>query len=187
MRREPSETSRPRRRWARTTGGLMAGLLLALLALGPAPRAADLPPGLPPDQAPGARVSIDAAKLPLPYATESPANRPETVARPAQPPLRAPAGFVVNLFAEGFGDPRSLLAAPNGDIFVAQSRPGRVLLLRDADGDGRAELTTVFAEGFRRPYGLAIQGDALYVADTEAVWRLGWHPGLTRAEGAARL
>ena len=184
MRRDPSEATCRARRRKRRIAGLAASLLLVLPALGGAARAADQPADLPSDQEPGARVTIDPGKLPLPYATESPANTPERVARPAQPPLRAPAGFVVNLFADGFGDPRSLLVAPNGDVFVAQSRPGRVLLLRDADGDGRAELVAPFAEGFRRPYGLAIQGNALYVADTEGVWRLDWHPGLTRAEGA---
>jgi glucose/arabinose dehydrogenase len=155
--------------------GLLAAALLGFAA---AAGAADLPP----EQAPGARVTIDAGKLPLPYATESPTNRPNHVDRPRQPPLKVPAGFVVNAFAEDLDNPRWMTVAPNGDVFLAESDPGRVLLLRDADGDGRAELVEVYAEGFRQPHGLAVQGDALYVADIDGVWRLPWHPGMTKAD-----
>src|SRR5262249_54103602 len=48
---------------------------------------------------------------------------------------------------------------------------------------GRAELVTGFVEGLHRPHGLAIQGDWLYVADVDGVWRLPWRPGMTQAEG----
>src|SRR5215510_1230663 len=153
--------------------------LLALLAL--APRGwAD---GLPPEQEPGARVRIDPADLPLPYATDSPTNRPEKVPEPSLPPLRLPPGFTVNAFAAHLTNPRWMTVAPNGDVFLAETRADKVTLLRDADGDGRAELVTGFVEGLHRPHGLAIQGDWLYVADVDGVWRLHWRPGMTQAEG----
>jgi glucose/arabinose dehydrogenase len=158
---------------------LAALLMLAVLALAGPSRAADLPP----EQEPGARDSVDAGKLPLPYATDSPANMPRVVDRPLQVPLKVPPGFLVNAFADGLDEPRWMTVAPNGDVFLAEPRAGRVLLLRDENGDGRAEMVVTFAEGFRRPHGLAIQGNALYVADIDAVWRLAWRPGVTRAEG----
>ena len=63
--------------------------------------------------------------------------------------------------------------------------PGEVMLLRDSNGEGRADVATVFARGFHRPHGLAVQDGYLYVADVERVWRLAWHAGDSRAAGRA--
>jgi glucose/arabinose dehydrogenase len=92
-----------------------------------------------------------------------------------------PPGFSVNEFAGGFASPRWLAVAPNGDVFLSLPREGKVMLLRDADGDGRAELTTTFALGFVRPHGLAFQDGYLYVADVNRVWRLAWKASDTEA------
>ncbi|MBH1998631.1 MAG: sorbosone dehydrogenase family protein [Sphingomonadaceae bacterium] len=105
-------------------------------------------------------------------------------------------GLTVARFAEGLAHPRSLLRLPNGDILVAETnsppRPkdgivqrimnylmdkagagvpsaNRITLLRDADGDGRAETKTVFLTGLNSPYGMALVGDTLYVANTDAL------------------
>jgi len=137
------------------------------------------------DQVPGARVLLRPVDLPVPFATPSADNPPETVARPATPPFRVPDGFRVDLFAADLADARWLEVAPNGDVFLAEPRAGRVTLLRDGDGDGAAELRTVYAEGFRRPHGLAVEGDWLYVADIERVWHVPWRAGATAAPGAA--
>lgn len=138
---------------------------------------------LPDEQVPGTRIAVDPAKLPPPYATDSPGNSPDEISLPGSPPFRVPKGFTVNAFATGLEHARWMTEAPNGDVFLAEPQAGRVTLLRDADGDGKAELVETFATGFRRPHGLAIQGNFLYVADTEAVWRLPWKAGQTKAEG----
>jgi glucose/arabinose dehydrogenase len=134
-------------------------------------------------ESPDSRIVVDPATLPAPYATDAVAFQPEDVGRPAQPPFALPPGFAVDVFAEGLSDARWLTVAPNGDVFLAEPGAGHVVILRDGDGDGRAEVSHVFAGGFARPHGLAVQGDWLYVADTERVWRLPWHPGDLQAAG----
>lgn len=59
----------------------------------------------------------------------------------------------------------------------------RISLLRDADGDGVAELKTVFAEGLNSPFGMALVGNNFYVANTDAILRFDWQPGQTRLQG----
>lgn len=60
-----------------------------------------------------------------------------TDARVAQ--LKAPAGFTVTKFAENVGKPRMLVVAPNGDVYISDCDKGTVLLVRDANKDGKAE------------------------------------------------
>lgn len=119
-----------------------------------------------------------------------------------------PEGFEVRAIATGLRIPRQTLMLPNGDILVAEGRGGnapalkpkdviagpikaagntpvesgnRLTLLRDADGDGDYELQTVFADGLDAPYGLALVGNDLYVANQDAVVRLDYQPGQTQA------
>lgn len=132
-------------------------------------------------QTPGTKITIRPADLPAPYHTRSASNGPRKVTRPAGAGLRVPAGFAANLYAEKLDTPRWLEAAPNGDIFVAESSSGRIRVLRDADKDGKAETSTVFADGFNRPHGMALRPGYLYVADTRGVWRVAYQPGETRA------
>ena len=122
--------------------------------------------------APGTRYEVRPADLPPPYATGSASASPSVVARPADWLPLVPEGFSVTLFAAGLEHPRSLAATPDGGVFLAEPRPGLIRLLHDRDGDGVAESNEVFAEGFERPHGLAVQGEALYVADLAGVWRL---------------
>ncbi|MFQ5985329.1 MAG: PQQ-dependent sugar dehydrogenase [Alphaproteobacteria bacterium] len=131
----------------------------------------------------GARFHITVADLPPPGATPSVSNGPVAIARPAGATLQVPEGFRVNLFADGLEHPRSMVVAENGDVFLAESSAHRVTLLRDEDGDGRADLVTLFTEGLRHPHGLAIAGGYLYVADTRAVWRFPYRAGQVRATG----
>ncbi len=102
---------------------------------------------------------------------------------PPLPNLRVPPGFAVNRFAQGLSHARSMRIAPNGDVFLAQSGAGRITLLRDSDGDRRADVNTTFAQGFRFPHGMALYGDFLCVADLDAVWRVPYAPGATSAGG----
>lgn len=124
-----------------------------------------------------------ALQLPEPFAT--PWNRaiPEIVDRPPGTELNVPEGFTVGTFAEGLANPRRLALAPNGDVFVAASRWGEIIVLRDADGDGEADLQSVFAAELTRPYGLAFRDGFLYVGNNDAVIRFQYQPGQLEATG----
>src|SRR5438105_2214847 len=76
--------------------------------------------------APLVRRKFTVDDLPTPYATKSADNAVDVVARPASAVLKVPAGFQVELVASDLDDPRTLAVAPNGDVFIAESRPGRI-------------------------------------------------------------
>lgn len=134
---------------------------------------------------PGVRIEVKPGDLPAPFATGSAANAPRRVNAPDDSRLQAPAGFRVNVFAQGLSDARWLAVAENGDVFLAESSADRITLLRDSNGDGKADMTSVFATGFDNPHGLAVRPGFLYVADADAVWRLKYAPGQTKAVGKA--
>src|SRR6266566_6256459 len=89
--------------------------------------------------APGMRRKITVADLPAPSSNVLAINPPRVVGRPADAQLRVPPGFRIDLYAGGFRDPRFLLTAPNGDIFVTESRANRIKVLRDAKNAGEPE------------------------------------------------
>ena len=165
----------------RTLPRLLLPLAAAFLLGLPPGAAADMP-----SQAPGQRFEIDPAKLPAPYATDSVANSADLIDRPSPPPFQLPPGFSVNEFAGGLTNPRWMAVAPNGNVFLTLPRLGQVLLLRDKDGDGKADLKTVFAAGFQRPHGLAVQEGYLYVAGTDGLWRVKLGNG-DRADGRPEM
>ena len=90
---------------------------------------------------PGTTRKITVKDLPQPYATDSAQNGAEVVARPQNAWPVAPAGFKVELFASGLDNPRLLRTAPNGDIFLAESDPGRIRVFRGMTADGKPEQT----------------------------------------------
>jgi glucose/arabinose dehydrogenase len=92
---------------------------------------------------------------PPPYATRSASNPPRVIAKPASAAPKVPPSFQVELFAANFHDPRTVRVAPNGDIFIAESEPGRVRVLRAADGASTPETNEVFASGLQQPFGIA--------------------------------
>lgn len=124
---------------------------------------------------------------------------------------KAAAGLQVHAFADGLDHPRWLYVLPNGDVLVAESdappkpdgnqgirawimkkvmaRAGsggdsanRITLLRDSNGDGQLEQRTVFLEGLNSPFGMSLVGDALYVANTDALLRFPYQDGVTRID-----
>ena len=117
------------------------------------------------------------------------------------------AGLTVERFAEGLDHPRNLYVLPNGDVLVAETNSppkagggitgmvakwmmtkagagvpsaNRITLLRDADGDGKAELKTPFITGLNSPFGMALIDDTLYVANTDAVVAFPYKAGDTK-------
>lgn len=129
------------------------------------------------DDKPGQRFDIRPDQLAKPYVTPSVVNFPSRVARPEGTVPEVPAGFTVSIFAQGLEHPRWMALAPNGDVFLAQSNAGTVSVLRDSDGDGKAETVSTFASGFSRPHGLAFTKDALLVGDVRAIWSLPYAAG----------
>jgi glucose/arabinose dehydrogenase len=125
-------------------------------------------------------------------------------------PVAAP-GLQAGAFARGLDHPRWLYVLPNGDVLVAETnapeRPehgkglkgwvmkrvmkragaavpsaDRITLLRDADGDGVAEARSLFLEGLNSPFGMALVGGDLYVANTDAVVKFPYREGATRID-----
>ncbi len=123
------------------------------------------------------------------------------------------AGLAVTPLASGLDHPRWVYVLPNGDVLVAESnappkpddgqglkgmvmkwvmgRAGagvpsanRITLLRDADGDGIAELRTVFLQNLNSPFGMVLVGNTFYVANADAVLRFPYETGQTSIAAA---
>jgi glucose/arabinose dehydrogenase len=133
-----------------------------------------------PDQEIGRRITVKADDLPPPKTGPIVASRPLTVPFESQT-LRAPEGFTATPFITGLEHPRRMLVLPNGDVLVAEQRPGYLTLLRDEDGDGRAERIQRHAEGFNNPYGLAWRDGKVLVADQDGIWEVPHRLGALRA------
>ncbi len=131
------------------------------------------------------RIRIRVADLPQPSTSESASQPPQVIERPAKAQLKVPAGFRVQIFAQGLSRPRWLMVAPNGDIFLAESYDNRIRRLRDTNGDGVADQNTVFADRLNQPFGMAISPDGkfFYVANTDAVVRFPYQSGQSRLQG----
>jgi glucose/arabinose dehydrogenase len=127
--------------------------------------------------------------------------------KPGEAPTPA-VGLVVERFAEGLDHPRNLYTLPNGDVLVAETNapPGhmgggltgkiakklmakggavtksanRITLLRDADGDGKPETKSALIEGLNSPFGMALVGGTLYIANTDAVLAFPYKTGDTK-------
>src|ERR1700737_3240283 len=84
---------------------------------------------------PGVSRLIKPGDLPKPGATPSAANVSRVVRRPPSALPRVPTGFKIELFAEGLSGPRQMRVAPNGDIFVAETRTGRIGVFGGAEGE----------------------------------------------------
>lgn len=147
--------------------------------------------------------------LPAPNKTLIPTvNIAKATGWPANAKPVAAAGLAVTAFASGLDHPRALLVLPNGDVLVAEtnappkpddakgikgwvmklvmSRAGagvpsanRITLLRDSNGDGVADSKTVFLHGLNSPFGMALVGNDLYVANTDAVMKFTYREGDT--------
>ena len=136
--------------------------------------------------APGVRRHLSLADLPPQYATPSIDNGPHIVARPKGAWPKVPRGFKVEEYVTGLENPRHITTAPNGDIFIVESEPGRVKVLRDA-GNGKPQITE-FATGLSKPFGLAFYPNGadpqyVYIANTDSVVRFHYKNGDTKASG----
>jgi glucose/arabinose dehydrogenase len=98
---------------------------------------------------------------------------------------RVPPGFKASVFAADFDQPRWLAAAPDGDIFVADSGAGRVIVLGDRGKQGRANSREVFADRLNLPFGIAFHGQYVYVANTNEVLRFRYDLRTSKRLGSA--
>lgn len=153
------------------------------------------------------RVPVMAAQHPETFPT---VKVLEATGWPAGQAPTAAAGLAVQRFAEGLDHPRSIFVLPNGDVLVAEaespprdtsgienkvmgrlmSKAGaggksanRITLLRDADGDGKAEVKSAYITGLNSPYGMALVGKTLYVANTDAILAFPYVEGETVMSG----
>jgi glucose/arabinose dehydrogenase len=142
--------------------------------------------------------------LPSPYATKSKKNFSHVIGWKGETP-KAPNGFVVEKFADGFENPRWMYITPNGDVLVAESNSNhtfiekvggtilgasrsnnlshsadRITLLRDTNKDGKPDLKETFLTGLNQPFGMLVIGKWLYVANTNALVRYPYTSGQTK-------
>lgn len=142
--------------------------------------------------------------LPAPFATESVQNFSKVIGWSSGKTPVAPAGFTVTAFADSLNNPRWLYTAPNGDIFVAESKTessavkkvkgvlsgkaksentaasaNRITLFRDKDGDGRFEMRSTLLENLNQPFGMLVLDSFFYVANTDGLFRFPYQTGMT--------
>jgi glucose/arabinose dehydrogenase len=134
---------------------------------------------------------IRASELPPPCATSAARNFPWVAPRPDNAALHVPPGFTISEWANGFNNPRFLTVAPNGDIFVAESAPGRISVLRPSADGSKVEVRSVFVSNLHQPFGIAFypvgpNPKYVYVADTGEVLRFPYKNGDLKATGPAQ-
>ena len=140
-------------------------------------------------QKPGVRRKITVGDLPEPKEDESVDNGPSLVPRPEGAMPTAPAGFKVEMYADGFKEPRLIRTAPNGDIFLADSHGDKVIVMRGVGPDGKAEKVSTFATGLNLPFGIAFYPAGpdpkwVYIGNTASVVRFAYKTGDLVATGA---
>jgi glucose/arabinose dehydrogenase len=133
-----------------------------------------------PDQELGRPFLIKAENLPPPKSGSIAASRSLVIPYAGQAP-RVMEGFTVTPFITGLEHPRRLLVLPNNDVIVAEQKTGYPTLLRDQDGDGKANYIERYADDFKAPYGLAYRDGFVLVADQEGIWRVPHVSGALRA------
>ena len=161
-------------------------------------------------QRPGVRHHLTAADLPAPNPAEAVNNTARIIARPADAWPIAPPGFKVTLYAGGdakpmqradnkevmelsggtFTMPRLIRAAPNGDLFLADSGAGTIFVLRGAGADDKAAQIEKFATGLDHPFGIAFYPVGtdpkwVYVGNATTIQRFPYRSGDLHAQGSA--
>jgi glucose/arabinose dehydrogenase len=159
-------------------------------------------------QQPGIRRKITLADLPAPKPEEAVNNTPHVIPRPEGAWPQAPKGFTVTLYAGGdtapmqradnkenmarsggtFTMPRLIRTAPNGDLFLADSGAGSILILRGIGANGKAAQIETFASGLDHPFGIAFypadNPRYVYVGNATTIQRIPYHTGDLHATGA---
>ena len=143
------------------------------------------------DDRPGIRRHFTPHDMPAPFATESGSDSAMPIPMPADARPSLPQGFSAERIASGLDGPRILRTAPNGDIFVADSRADRILVYRLDAGSTKPTQEAVFASGLDLPYGIAFYPASdpqwVYVANSGSVVRFAYGSGDLEASGAPEM
>lgn len=134
-------------------------------------------------------INITLSSLPAPFATNSASKSPQVVPIPLNPTLNVPAGFQVNVYADGLDSPRWLALTPSGDVLVTETRENRIRLLRDTDGDGVADVKKTFASsqnGVDIPFGMTFAGNSFFLGNTGEVRRYPYTSGQEQLTGTGQ-
>ncbi len=175
--------------------GFAVGYRFVPLLSGSTPGPVTAPPQAPftdfAHEQPGVTHKISVTDLPAPYQTQSANNRAHMVPRPDNAWPKTLPGFTVTQYAAGLQNPRLVRRAPNGDLFVAESEPGRIRVLRGIGADGKVQTTEVFATGLTQPFGIAFYPPGpnpqfVYVGNTGSVVRFPYTNGDLKARGPAQ-
>lgn len=139
---------------------------------------------------PGVRRLIRIEDLPKPSPGEASANAPALVERPPDAMPKLPDGFTAELVDAHLKNPRVIRTAPNGDLFVAESKENRITVLRLKPNSAGIERQEVFAEGLHQPYGIAFYPPGpdpqwVYVANSNSVVRFKYGKDVMQASSAA--
>ena len=144
------------------------------------------------DDAPGVRRLIKPGDLPKPAASESVANFPHEAAKNHDARQKVPQGFKVEAVVSGLEGPRVIRFAPNGDMFVANSKADEVRVYRMNEGAAKPAQSEVFATGLHKPYGIAFYPPGpepkwIYIANSNSVVRFAYKVGDLKASGEAQI
>ncbi len=150
--------------------------------------------------------------LPAPFATKSNKNFSSVQGWKEGQTPKAPRGFAVNLYASGMSNPRNMLVLPNGDVLVAEANTiknalmqagavilgaggaenlkrsaNRISLLRDVNHDGIADNREVLLEDLNQPFGMLLLNGWLYIANTDALMRYRFTPGMIKIKDKGEM
>lgn len=144
------------------------------------------------EQKPGVVHKITIADLPAPFATKSVDNGPKPIPKPKDAWPQCLPGFRVTQYATGLAEPRLIRKAPNGDLFVAESKSDRIKVFRGLGSNGAAQTTQVFATGLNMPFGIAFYPPGpnpqfIYIGNTGSVVRFPYKNGDLKASGPAQV
>jgi len=132
-------------------------------------------------------TAIGMLNLPAPFETESAVKIYDLQAWPEGELPKAPAGFTVTKYADGFENPRWTYVAPNNDIFVVESgtrsSANKITLLRDKNNDGTFEVRETFLDELNQPFGMLVVGNSFYVANTDGLYQYPYKEGQTNLTG----
>ena len=135
------------------------------------------------DDAPGVTRHLTADDLEAPMASPSASNTASPVPMPKGALPKVPAGYAVELVAKGIDNPRAIRFAPNGDLFIANSEKGEVLVLPG----GKAGTPQSFIDGLNQPYGVAFypadNPQWIYIAENDGLKRYPYKAGDVKVGG----
>jgi glucose/arabinose dehydrogenase len=144
------------------------------------------------DDAPGVTRLIKPEDLPAPSPAESAKNFPDTAKMPAGAKPTLPEGFSADLVVSGLKNPRVIRIAPNGDVFVADSKANQIRVYRLRAGSAEIEEEGIFATGLHQPYGIAFYPPGpdpqwVYIANSRSVVRFPYKKGDIKSSGKAEV